>query len=179
MIAKSYPCQRHVPDTFNMEVPPPPPGKQARKKTKKEKKMEKNRQHNKTLNWQEGGGGGAGTICTSSSCTLAHSSTRSSIDIAADDVRGLMTTGHGARNIYSQTGLSIWGRVKSMDATSYLMNIHDIQSLPFAILIRWIPDTSGIVLSKVYWPWPRHWQHGITYTTYILNIMYGTPFSNM
>ena len=25
MIAKSYPCQRHVPDTFNMEVPPPPP----------------------------------------------------------------------------------------------------------------------------------------------------------
>ena len=25
MIAKSYPVQRHVPDTFNMEVPPPPP----------------------------------------------------------------------------------------------------------------------------------------------------------
>ena len=29
MIAKSYPCQRHVPDTFNIRkcAPPPPPGR--------------------------------------------------------------------------------------------------------------------------------------------------------
>ena len=29
MTAKSYPVQRHVPVTFNMEVPPPPPGGQS------------------------------------------------------------------------------------------------------------------------------------------------------
>ena len=37
MTAKSYPVQRHVPVTFNMEVhlppPPPPPGKFVRAKT--------------------------------------------------------------------------------------------------------------------------------------------------
>ena len=51
MTAKSYPVQRHVPVTFNMEVPPPPPGCRAwpAEKVDREIEVSKYSPHDDTL----------------------------------------------------------------------------------------------------------------------------------